>query len=56
MNEKALIQGQIYTFLELLPTLDQNEDMILCENTSGQKYICPVNLWKKTLYPPRNPP
>lgn len=49
MNERARIQGQIYTFLELLPALDQNEDMILCANTSGKKYVCPAKLWQESL-------
>ena len=47
MREKALIQGQIYTFLELLPALDQNEDMVLCSNASGQKYVCTAKCWQE---------
>ena len=47
MREKALIQGRIYTFLELLPSLNQNEDMILCSNASGQKYVCTAECWQE---------
>lgn len=38
MSIKALIKGQVYTLLELLPSLDQNENMILCANTLGERY------------------
>lgn len=44
MSTKALIKGQVYSFLELLPSLDQNENMILCRNTSGEKYVCTAKL------------
>ena len=47
MNEKALIRGEIYAFLELLPALDQSEDMVLCANASGKKYVCTVKLWQE---------
>ena len=47
MNEKALIRGEIYAFLELLPALDQSKDMVLCANASGKKYVCTVKLWQE---------
>lgn len=40
MSAKSLIRGQVYTFLGLLPSLDQSENMILCINTSGEKCVC----------------
>ena len=49
MSTKALIKGQVYSFLELLPSLDQNENMILCTNTSGEKYVCTAKLWQENL-------
>ena len=49
MSIKALIKGQVYSFLELLPSLDQNENMILCTNTSGEKYVCTAKLWQENL-------
>ena len=48
MSTKALIKGQVYSFLELLPSLDQNENMILCTNTSGEKYVCATRVCLKT--------
>ena len=49
MSTQALIKGQVYTFLELLPSLDQDESMILCANISGEKYVCTAKLWQKNL-------
>ena len=47
MNKTALIGDQIYTFLEQLPSLDQEESLILCANDSGEKYVCSTQLWQK---------
>ena len=49
MSTKALINGQVYTFLKSLPSLDQDESMILCANTSGEKYVCTAKLWQENL-------
>ena len=54
MSIKALIKGQVYTLLELLPSLDQNENMILCANTSGERYVCTANLWQENLISSEN--
>ena len=51
MNQKALLNGMEYTILDLLPSLDYSDRMVLCQNASGQKYICsketPQNTQKK---------
>ena len=38
MNQKALLNGMEYTILDLLPSLDYSDRMVLCQNASGQKY------------------
>lgn len=52
MSERALIQGKIYTFLETLPALDQDERLILCTNDSDEKYVCTIRLWQESLILP----
>ena len=47
MHKTALIHDQIYTFLEQLPSLDQEESFILCANDAGEKYVCSAQLWQK---------
>ena len=47
LHKTALIRDQIYTFLEQLPSLDQEECLILCTNDSGEKYVCSTQLWQK---------
>lgn len=32
MNQKALINGQEYTLIEILPSLDGGQPLILCED------------------------
>ena len=46
MNSKALINGQIYTFLEQYPALEQEGDWILCANETGEKFVCPAQRWE----------
>ena len=45
MNRKAIINGQEYTLLETLPSLDGDEPLILCEDESGGKAGCSESLW-----------
>ena len=45
MNRKALINGQEYTLLEILPSLDGGHPQILCEDDSGERAICSESLW-----------
>ena len=45
MNRKAFIKGQEYTLLELLPSLDGSQPLILCEDGSGRRAACSEPLW-----------
>ena len=46
MNRKALINGQEYTLLEILPSLDGGHPQILCEDDSGERAVCSESLWR----------
>ena len=46
MNRKALINGQEYTLLEILPSLDGGHQQILCEDDSGKRAACSESLWR----------
>jgi len=45
MNNKAIINGQEYTLLEILPLLDGGQQLILCEDGSGKRAVCSELLW-----------
>ena len=45
MNNKAIINGQEYTLLEILPLLDGGQQLILCEDGSGKSAVCSELLW-----------
>ena len=45
MNRKAIINGLEYTLLEILPSLDGDQPLILCEDTSGKRAVCSEPLW-----------
>ena len=47
LNKKALICDQIYTLLEQLPSLEQEENLVLCANDLGEKYVCSEQFWRK---------
>ena len=46
MNHKALINGQEYTILEILPSLDGGQPLILCADGGGKRAICSELLWR----------
>jgi len=47
MNQKALINGQEYTLLEILPSLDGGQhQQILCEDNIGKRAVCYESLWR----------
>lgn len=48
MNEQALIDGQKYTFLETVSSLDKDITLILCANERGEKCVCPEQLWRSS--------
>ena len=54
MNQKALLNGMEYTILVLLPSLDYSDRMVLCQNASGQKYICSKATWESHALQPRS--
>lgn len=39
MNRKAIINGLEYTLLEILPSLDGDQPLILCEDASGKRAV-----------------
>lgn len=45
MNQKALINGQEYTLLEILTSLDGGQPLILCEEGNGKRAVCSEPLW-----------
>ena len=45
MNRKAIINGLEYTLLEILPSLDGDQPLILCEDASGKRAVCSEPLW-----------
>ena len=40
MNRKAIINGLEYTLLEILPSLDGGQPLILCEDGRGKRAVC----------------
>lgn len=45
MNRKAIINGLKYAFLEILPSLDGGQPLILCEDGRGKRAVCSEPLW-----------
>ena len=39
MNNKAIINGQEYTLLEILPLLDGGQQLILCEDAVSYTHL-----------------
>ena len=46
MEEKALINGNMYTFIEPVSSLDGGAALVLCVGERGEKFVCPVPLWQ----------
>ena len=51
MNQKAIINGQEYTLLEILPSLDGGQPLILCEDENGKRAVCSEPLWRSSALP-----
>ena len=47
MNQKAVINGQEYTLLEILPSLDGGKALLLCEDENGKRAACSESLWRR---------
>lgn len=45
MNEKAILNGEEYSFLEVLPVLNGKTKMVLCADAAGGKFVCPEEVW-----------
>ena len=45
MSQKALINEQEYTLIEILPSLDGGQSLILCEDGRGKRAVCSEPLW-----------
>ena len=45
MNEKAIMDGEEYSFLEVIPVLNEKIKMVLCADAAGSKFICPEEVW-----------
>lgn len=46
MNSQAIIDGKEYRLIEVYPSLDSHISYILCENSDGDRYVCPAELWQ----------
>lgn len=46
MNDRAIINGCAYTFLEALPAFDRAQTLIICCAEDGSRYICPEAIWR----------
>ncbi len=45
MNEKAIMNGEEYSLLEVLPVLNEKTKMVLCADAAGGKFVCPEEVW-----------
>ena len=45
MNRKAIINGREYTLLEIVPSLDGGQALLLCEDKNGKRATCSESLW-----------
>lgn len=46
MNRKAIIKGREYTLLEIIPSLDGGQSLLLCEDENGKRAACSESLWR----------
>lgn len=45
MNQNAVIENRDYHLLETLPSLTGQGHFVLCEDSNGNKFVCPKDLW-----------
>lgn len=48
MEQQAWINGQRYTLLEIVSSLDDGISFVLCENEQGKKCLCSEELWQSS--------
>ena len=46
MNRKAIIKGREYMLLEIIPSLDGGQALLLCEDENGKRAVCSEPLWR----------
>lgn len=46
MNRKAIINGREYALLEIVPSLDGGQALLLCEDENGKRAACSESLWR----------
>ena len=45
MNRKAIIKGREYMLLEIIPSLDGGQSLLLCKDENGKRAACSESLW-----------
>lgn len=45
MNKSVVIDNRDYHLLETLPLLTGQERFVLCEDSDGNKFVCPEDIW-----------
>ena len=56
MNKSAVINGEKFSFLEVISSLDGDASQILCSNEQGVKHICSEQLWCNSVLQPERMP
>lgn len=51
MNERAIIDGCEYFLVEVIPVLQENQELIICQSTDHIRYACPEDLWQHSAPP-----
>lgn len=51
MNERIIIDGKEYCFVEAIPAVPGGEAVILCTDKAGAKYACPEEVWRRNAPP-----
>ena len=46
MNRKAIIKGREYMLLEIIPSLDGGQSLLLCKDENGKRAACSESLWR----------
>ena len=51
MQERAIIDGKEYCFVEAIPNVSSGGAIVLCTDSSGTKYACPEEVWRNNAPP-----
>jgi len=52
-NEKAIIDGVEYHFIELLPSLGTQRRCVLCADSQGSRFVCTEECWRQQILQPK---